>query len=66
MSLINKTAVKAYAKEHKMKISAGSFEAAEARLEAVLEHALKKAQAKKRKTILKRDFMHELDLFDLE
>lgn len=66
MSLINKTAVRAFAREHEMKISAGSFEAAEARLNAVLEQAMKKAQAKKRKTILKRDFMHELDLFDLE
>ena len=49
-----------------MKISADSFEAAEARLKTILEHAAKKAQAKRRKTILKRDFIHEIDLFDLD
>jgi histone H3/H4 len=41
------------------------MDAAEARLKAILEHAAKKAQKKRRKTILKRDFIHELDLFDL-
>jgi histone H3/H4 len=66
MSLINKTAIRAYAKSQGMKISADSFVAAEARLKAILEHATKKAQSKKRKTILKRDFIHELDLFDLD
>jgi len=66
MSLINKTGIRAFAKSNDMKISAASFEAAEARLEAILKHAAKKAQTKKRKTILKRDFIHELDLFDLD
>jgi histone H3/H4 len=66
MSMINKTGIRAFAKSKDMKISADSFEAAEARLNAILEHAAKKAQSKKRKTILKRDFIHELDLFDLD
>jgi len=66
MSLINKTGIRALAKSKGMKISADSYVAAEARLNAILEHAAKKAQTKKRKTILKRDFIHELDLFDLE
>ncbi len=66
MSLINKTGVKSLANSMDMKISASSYEAAEARLKAILEHAAKKAQSKKRKTILKRDFIHELDLFDLD
>lgn len=66
MSLINKTGVRALAKSLDMKISADSFEAAEARLKSILENAAKKAQSKKRKTILKRDFIHKLDLFDLE
>lgn len=66
MSLINKTGIRALAKSMDMKISADSFEAAEARLQAILEHAAKKAKTKKRKTILKRDFIHELDLFDID
>lgn len=66
MSLINKTGVRAFAKSLDMKISADSFDAAEARLKVILEHAAKKAQSKKRKTILKRDFIHEIDLFDLD
>ncbi|MEN8223941.1 MAG: hypothetical protein ABFS05_01160 [Bacteroidota bacterium] len=66
MSLINKTGIRAFAKAQEMKISADSFEAAEARLKAILEHAAKKAKSRKRKTILKRDFIHELDLFDLD
>ncbi|HSG68222.1 MAG TPA: hypothetical protein VK994_05905 [Bacteroidales bacterium] len=66
MTLINKTAVRAFARANEMKISADSFDAAEARLTAILEQAAKKAQSKKRKTILKRDFIHELDLFDLD
>ncbi len=66
MSLINKTAVRAYAKANNMKISAESFDAAEARLKAILDHAAGKARSKKRKTLLKRDFQHEIDLFDLE
>jgi len=66
MSLVNKTAVRALAKSMDMKISADSFDAAEARLKAILEHAAKKAQKKRRKTILKRDFIHEIDLFDLD
>jgi histone H3/H4 len=66
MSLINKTGIRALAKSMDMKISADSFEATEARLQAILEHAAKKAKAKKRKTILKRDFIHELDLFDID
>jgi histone H3/H4 len=66
MSLINKTGVRALAKSLNMKISADSFEAAEARLKVILEHAAKKAQSKRRKTILKRDFIHEIDLFDLD
>ena len=49
-----------------MKISAGSFDAIEARLQVILEHAVKKAKAHRRKTILKRDFQHELDLFDID
>lgn len=65
MSLINKTGVRELAKSLDMKISADSMEAAEARLKAILEHAARKAQKKRRKTILKRDFVHELDLFDL-
>lgn len=65
MSLVNKTGVRALAKSMDMKISADSMEAAEARLKTILEHAAKKARKKKRKTILKRDFIHELDLFDL-
>jgi len=65
MSLVNKTAVRTLAKSMDMKISADSMEAAEARLKVILEHAAKKAQHKKRKTILKRDFIHEIDLFDL-
>jgi len=65
MSLINKTAVRALAKSMDMKISADSMDAAEARLKVILTHAAKKAEKKKRKTILKRDFVHELDLFDL-
>jgi histone H3/H4 len=65
MALINKTGIRALAKSLDMKISADSFEAAEARLEAIIKHAAKKAQKKRRKTILKRDFEHELDLFDL-
>ncbi len=65
MSLINKTGVRELAKSLDMKISADSMDAAEARLKAVLEHAAKKAKKKRRKTILKRDFVHELDLFDL-
>ncbi len=64
MSLVNKTAVRTLAKSMDMKISADSMEAAEARLKVILEHAAKKAQQKKRKTILKRDFIHEIDLFD--
>jgi histone H3/H4 len=66
MSLINKTGIRALAKSFDMKISADSFDAAEARLKAILEQAAKKAKTKKRKTILKRDFIHELDLFDLD
>ena len=66
MSLINKTGIRALSKSLDMKISADSFEAAEARLKAILEHAAKKAQAKRRKTILNRDFIHEIDLFDLD
>ena len=66
MSLVNKTGIRALAKSLDMKISADSFEAAEARLKAILEHAAKKALKKKRKTILKRDFIHEIDLFDLD
>ncbi|RLD59659.1 MAG: hypothetical protein DRI97_00540 [Bacteroidetes bacterium] len=65
MSLVNKTAVRTLAKSKDMKISADSMEAAEARLKVILEHAAKKAQQKRRKTILKRDFIHEIDLFDL-
>ena len=65
MSLINKTGVRALAKSMDMKISADSMEAAEARLKTILEQAAKKAQQKRRKTVLKRDFIHELDLFDL-
>ena len=65
MSLINKTGIRALAKNMDMKISADSMEAAEARLKIILEHAAKKARQKRRKTILKRDFIHELDLFDL-
>ncbi|RLD32762.1 MAG: hypothetical protein DRJ15_00390 [Bacteroidetes bacterium] len=65
MSLVNKTAVRTLAKSMDMKISADSMEAAEARLKVILEHAAKKAQQKRRKTILKRDFIHEIDLFDL-
>lgn len=66
MSLINKTGIRALAKSLDMKISADSFDAAEARLKVILEQAAQKAKAKKRKTILKRDFVHELDLFDLD
>ena len=66
MSLINKTGIRALAKSLDMKISADSMDAAEARLKVILEHAAKKAQAKRRKTILKRDFIHEIDLFDLD
>ena len=65
MSLINKTAIRTFAKSMDMKISADSMDAAEARLKIILEHAVKKAQSKKRKTVLKRDFIHEIDLFDL-
>ena len=49
MSLINKTGIRALAKDMDMKISADSMDAAEARLKAILEHAAKKAQQKKRK-----------------
>ena len=66
MSLINKTGIRALAKSLDMKISADSFDAADARLKVILEQAAKKAKAKKRKTILKRDFIHELDLFDID
>ncbi len=65
MSLINKTGIRALAKSMDMKISADSFDAAEARLEVILQQAAKKARTKRRKTILKRDFAHEIDLFDL-
>lgn len=65
MSLINKTGIRALAREMQMKISADSMDAAEARLRVILEQAAKKARQEKRKTILKRDFIHELDLFDL-
>jgi len=65
MSLINKTGIRALARDLDMKISADSMEAAEARLKTILEHAAQRAKQKKRKTILKRDFIHELDLFDL-
>lgn len=65
MSLINKTGIRALAKSLDMKISADSMDAAEARLKVILEYAAKKAQQKRRKTILKRDFAHEIDLFDL-
>ena len=66
MSLINKTGIRALAKSLDMKISADSYDAAEARLKVILEYAAKKAKSKRRKTILKRDFIHEIDLFDLD
>ncbi|NQT78397.1 MAG: hypothetical protein HQ565_11830 [Bacteroidetes bacterium] len=66
MSLINKTGVRALAKSLDMKISADSFAAAEARIDFIIKHAAKKAQSKRRKTILQRDFEHKLDLFDLD
>ncbi|MDT8393166.1 MAG: hypothetical protein RQ761_04945 [Bacteroidales bacterium] len=66
MALINKTGIRALAKSLDMKISSDSFEAAEARLKTILEHAARKAKAKRRKTILKRDLTHEPDLFDLD
>ena len=65
MSLINKTAVRARSKSMNMKISADSLKAADKRLKVILEQAVKRAQSKKRKTILKRDIEHEPDLFDI-
>ena len=65
MSLINKTGIRALAKSMDMKISADSFDEAEARLKVILEQAAKKARTKRRKTILKRDLTHEIDLLDL-
>jgi histone H3/H4 len=66
MSLINKTSIRALAKSLDMRISTGSYDAVEDRLRIILETAAKKARSKKRKTILKRDFQHEPNLFTLE
>ena len=66
MSLINKSAIRALAKSMNMKISADSLKAADKRLKVILEQAAKRAQSKKRKTILKRDMKHEPDLFDID
>lgn len=65
MSLVNKSAIRALAKSMNMKISADSLIAADQRLKVILEQAAKRAQSKKRKTILKRDMEHEPDLFDI-
>jgi len=63
--LITKKGIREYAKSIGMKISHDSFQEAENRLKEILSDGAKKARAKKRKTILKRDLEHQKDLFDM-
>ena len=63
-NLVRKTKARELAKSLKMKISADSFPELDKRIADILKKAARKAQAEKRKTILRRDVEKQPDLFE--
>jgi len=64
--LINKSGIRAFAKSLGIRIGSDAFPATEERIQEMLKHAAKKATVDGRKTILKRDLVHQRNLFDID